>query len=297
MKKIIALSLLAAALNIGLGVLPENVCTCISTLTIAEASDAQQIQAVGMGSLPAGMPLPRAKLMARRAAIMDAQRNLVEEIKGTAVDAESTMENFLLTSDIVKTKVSGMITGAKIISEGMSLDGSYTVTMAVPAYGVDSVAEAAITQKLQNAGVRSPEPLPLPSSAAIQSYKPAPNAAIAGGYTGVVIDARGAALVRTFCPVIYDTNGRAIYGVNNVDVNYAISQGIVEYVEGPERWNSMGIGNSRAGSNPLIIKMFSLRERCTNKCDVVISVEDADKILIESQRSGMLGRYAVVFAK
>lgn len=55
------------------------------------------------------------------------------------------------------------------------------------------------------------------------------------------------------------------------------------------------LGTSRAGGNPLIIKIVSLRERATNKCDVIISAEDADKILIENQSSGMLTKYAVVF--
>lgn len=97
--------------------------------------------------------------------------------------------------------------------------------------------------------------------------------------------------------MIYDTNGRAIYGVQNVDKDYAISQGIVEYADGSVSWQTVSIGQSRAGSNPLVVKMVSLRDRATNKCDVVISVEDADRILIENQRSRILSSYAVVFEK
>ena len=59
--------------------------------SVAGSSD--RMTAIGYGYLPAGMPVGRAKLMARRAAIVDAQRNLVEIIKGTAVDAETSMEN------------------------------------------------------------------------------------------------------------------------------------------------------------------------------------------------------------
>lgn len=296
MKKALLLTVVAATLGFG-GVLPQSFHPIVPMVAVAQAAQLDEITATGYGSMPVGMPLGRAKLMARRAAIMDAQRNLIEEIKGAAVDAESTMENFVVTSDYVRTKVNGMITGAKIVSENQERDGSYVVVMSVPAYGVGSVAEAAITQKLANEGIAAPKPLPAPTPAAVQTYNPAPQAQVAGGYTGIVIDARGTNLVRTFCPVIYDTNGRAIYGVHNVDKDYAISQGIVEYAEGPERWQAMGIGNTRAGSNPLIVKLVSLRERCANKCDVVISVEDADKILIENQRSGMLNRYNVVFGK
>lgn len=294
MKKILVASALAMVLNLGAGsVANECVHNFIPIRTVYAMENSEQITADGYGALPANMPLARAKMMARRAAIMDAQRNLVEIIKGATVDADSTMNNFLLQSDIVKTKVSGVITGARVVSEGLE-DGGYHVVLSVPEYGVGSVAEVAIDTKMGN---YTPEPVPAPSATAIKTYIPEPQAQINGGYTGLVIDAKGSALVRTFCPVIYDTNGRAIYGVHNVDKDYAISHGIVDYADGSASWQTVGIGQSRAGSNPLIIKMVSLRDRATNKCDIVISVEDADKILIENQKHGFLNRYSVVFEK
>jgi hypothetical protein len=294
MKKMLAASALAMVLSFGAGsVANECVQNFIPIRTVYAMESSEQITADGYGALPANMPLARAKMMARRAAIMDAQRNLVEIIKGATVDADSTMNNFLLQSDIVKTKVNGVITGARVVSEGLE-DGGYHVVLSVPEYGVGSVAEVAIDTKMGN---YTPEPVPAPSATAIKTYKPEPQAQINGGYTGLVIDAKGSALVRTFCPVIYDTNGRAIYGVHNVDKDYAISHGIVDYADGSASWQTVGIGQSRAGSNPLIIKMVSLRDRATNKCDIVISVEDADKILIENQKHGFLNRYSVVFEK
>lgn len=294
MKKILVASALAMVLNLGAGsVANECVHNFIPIRTVYAMENSEQITADGYGALPANMPLARAKMMARRAAIMDAQRNLVEIIKGATVDADSTMNNFLLQSDIVKTKVSGVITGARVVSEGLEDDG-YHVVLSVPEYGVGSIAEVAIDTKMGN---YTPEPVPAPSATAIKTYIPEPQAQINGGYTGLVIDAKGSALVRTFCPVIYDTNGRAIYGVHNVDKDYAISHGIVDYADGSASWQTVGIGQSRAGSNPLIIKMVSLRDRATNKCDIVISVEDADKILIENQKHGFLNRYSVVFEK
>ena len=294
MKKMLAAAALAMALSFGLGSVPDAYVQGFVPMNNAFAAErSEQVTADGYGALPANVPFPRAKMMARRVAIMDAQRNLLDTIKGTQVDAESVMDNFLLQSDVVKTKISGVITGARIISEGLQ-DGGYHVTLSVPEYGVGSVADVAIDAKM---GDYTPEPVPTPSAAALKTYTSEPQAQVSGGYTGLVINAKGSALTRTFCPVIYDTNGRAIYGVKNVDKDYAISHGIVEYADGSVSWQSVGIGQSRAGSNPLIIHMVSLRDRATNKCDVVISVEDADRILIENQRSGILSRYAVVFEK
>lgn len=258
------------------------------------ADSAGKMTAVGYGAFPAGMPVGRAKLMARRAAIVDAQRNLVEIIKGTAVDAETSVENYIVTSDIVRTKVNGMVTGARIIAENLDADGSYEVTMEVPMYGVGSIADVAINAVV---GDKAPAPVPVPNPAFVQIYNQISVSNNTSGYTGVVIDAQNSGILRTFCPAIYDTNGRAVYGVSNVDKNFAINNGIVEYAEGSEQWGRVAAGTSRAGTNPLVIKIVGLRERVVNKCDVIISEEDADKLLAENQRSHFLDRYAVVLEK
>lgn len=295
MKKLVVASILGMVLSVGMAALPANQNWLTPCVSVACAEQSQEeMTADGYGAMPGNMPLPRAKMMARRAAIMDAQRNLIEIIKGAQVDAESSMDMYLLQSDVVKTKVNGMITGARVVSESVE-DGGYHVVMSVPMYGVGSVADAAITAKLGD-NPPAPAPVPSPSEQAVKEYAPAPQANV-GGYTGLVIDAKGSELVRTFCPVIYDVNGRAIYGVQNVDKDYAIAHGVVEYAEGENNWQGVGRGTTRAGSNPLIVKIVSLQERATNKCDVIISVEEADKILIENQRSGFLNSYAVVFEK
>ena len=98
-------------------------------------------------------------MLARRAAVVDAQRNLLESVKGVAVDSETTVENFMLKSDIIHTKVNGIITGARVVSEEMQPDGVYKVTMAVPVYGVGSVSDVAINAVV---GESAPVPVPVP---------------------------------------------------------------------------------------------------------------------------------------
>lgn len=253
------------------------------TYAANNTANGEKITADGYGVLPTGIPIGRAKIMARRAAIVDAQRNLVETIQGTAVDSETTVNNFILTDDVVKTKVSGLIKGATVVDEELLEDNMYRVVMSVPMYGVGSVAEIAYDAVIGN---NQPQNIPMADNAFIESYTPAENM-----YTGLVIDASGSELEKTFCPAIYDTNGRVIYGVNNVDKDYAISNGIVEYS------NNINSLNTRAGVRPIVIKIVSLKPRVVNKCDVIISVDDADRLLAENQRSHFLDKYAVVFVK
>ena len=56
---------------------------------------------------------------------------------------------------------------------------------------------------------------------------------------------------------------------------------------------------SRAGSNPLVIKASEVRggKNSVNKVNAVISVEDADKILLANENSRMLENCAVVFVQ
>ena len=111
----------------------------------------------------------------------------------------------------------------------------------------------------------------------------------------LVIDADGMGLDPTFSPVIYDENGREIYGANNIDTNYAIREGMVSYADDV----SEGKNNSRAGNNPLVVKATEVRGggNSTNNVNVVVSAADADRILLANDESNMLGDCSVVFVK
>lgn len=297
MKKTAAALALVMALGGAGGVMPGALEMPFAGVVANAYEESEMIQADGFGSVPAGMPLARGKLMARRAAMVDAQRNLLESIKGISVDSETTMENYIVTSDVVRTKVNGIVTGVRPVSEEFK-DGVYHVVVEAPLYGVGSVADVAIRAKV---GDSQPVPMAAPSA----SYVPVTTttttttttgvaAPVTQGYTGLIIDAKGLPLERTFCPGIFDTNGRAIYGVYNVDPDYAVKHGVAGYAQGPEGWSRAEGGLSRAGARPLVIKAVSLRERTKHQCDIVVSPEDGDRILAENQRSGFGANYAVV---
>lgn len=65
----------------------------------------------------------QAKMMAKRAAQVDAQRNLAEQIKGLRLTGGTTMEDFEVSSDIVATRVKGLLRGAFELESTSSKDG------------------------------------------------------------------------------------------------------------------------------------------------------------------------------
>lgn len=253
-----------------------------------------KVVAVGYGVPPTGAYGTRANLLARRAAVVDAQRNLAEFIQGTQIDAETTLLNYMTQNDTVKTRVSALIQGAAIVEEEAMSDGSYRVTMSVPLYGAGKSISAAILPALREN--KEPAPLPAPVSPAPATIKEIQDRAKSGtNYTGVIVDAGDMGLMPSFSPVIYDTNGRAIYGVQNINYDSAISQGMVGYAKNV----ASAMHLSRVGSTPLVVKAVQVRggRNSVNPVNVVVSVEDANRILLANEKSGMLQSGSVVFVR
>ena len=237
----------------------------------------------------------QARLMARRAAISDAQRNLAEQISGVQVDSETTVQNLQLSSDVVKTRVSALLKGAKVISESYE-DGAYHVVMALPLYGVNnSLASAVLPRTTRRESFPTtvlpepdeplytptePEPTTIPTTSTITNRQ-------SGTYTGVIVDCTGLGLRTAMSPVIKTTAGEPIYGYKNLDSKKVIKNGMAGYA-------SSYSGNvSRAGSNPLIVKAVGV----DHYFNPVVNVADAKIILEENGYTHFLDNCAVVFIR
>jgi hypothetical protein len=73
--------------------------------------------------------------MAERAAMVVALRNLLEVIKGVRIDSETVVENFMTTSDIIRTQVSGIVRGAMPVKKQYLSDGSVEITVGMKMRG------------------------------------------------------------------------------------------------------------------------------------------------------------------
>lgn len=248
------------------------------------------VTAVGVGLPPANAGV-RGKLLARRAAIVDAQRNLAEFTKGVQIDAETILENLTVSSDTVRTKVSALIKGAQIIDEGLNPDGSYFVKMRIPMYGAqNSIASVALPEIRNNI---APEPLPEVKNTTLAEKEVTEIKSTT--YSGVVINADGMGLQPTFSPAIYDVNGRIVYGIKNLDYDFAITDGMVAYANTLEK----AVHGNRAGENPLVVPAIAVRggRNSVNNVNVVVSAEDGDRILLACEQGNILQKAAVVFVK
>lgn len=90
------------------------------------------IRATGGGAPPEKAINPaQARLMTERAARLDAYRNLLERAYGVAIRAKSTVRDFILKDDTIRSRVEAYIRGAKVIDTVYKDDGGVEVEMEV----------------------------------------------------------------------------------------------------------------------------------------------------------------------
>lgn len=252
------------------------------------------IEALGVGVAPTDVPNPRqGQMLARRAAIVDAYRNLAETIQGVRVDSETTMKNLSIADDTVKTQVSALIQGAKIVREIPGSDGTYQVVMSINMYGDNSLAQVALNAikpaEIQNFPQPAPDYQYEPVKPGVKHHPP-----ISYDYTGVIIDAKNLGLKSTFSPRVYDEDGNIVYGNKYIDPDFAIKYGMVEYLRADEIDAAAANASTRAGTKPLVVNAIRVVDHDNN---VVISNDDAQKILAAHAKNGFLAKCAVVFAR
>ena len=247
-----------------------------------------------------------------RAATVDAYRLIAEEVNGVQIDADTTVENSISTSDIIKTKVKGVVKGAKVVSRSVDGNGYYHVVMELPVYGgANSLAAAVLPQVPQQGFLPPSDIIPVdkiagvalkPESTGVNAavptvpatQVPAVNQATVGNlygatgqYTGLIVDCSGMGLQTAMAPAIVTDGRKIVYGLEKFSREQVLNRGYVGYSK------SLTDGVGRAGNNPMIIKA----EGIERFCNPVISKEDAAKILAENQMNGFLSTGNVVFVK
>lgn len=69
----------------------------------------------------------QARKMAERAAMVDAQRKLFEQIQGIEIDASTTVKDLMAVEDSVTTKVQGFLRGAFVVDKNVRKEDGYYV--------------------------------------------------------------------------------------------------------------------------------------------------------------------------
>ncbi len=225
------------------------------------------ITATGIGGIsPQAQNPGMARGMAVRAAKIDAMRNLLETVLAVAVTSETSVRGAAVENDVIKTKVKGMVKGARIrdINEDgrhdtndfrYLSDTSIEIEMEIHMSGISSIV-------LPPAGYAEAQAGVAPPSAGT-------SAPISGSTTGLIIDARGVGARPAMSPKILDQNGGVVYGPSSFTREYAIKYGVAGYSKDIEAAKS----DPRVVGNPMVVRGIGVQGM--NGTDIVVANGDA----------------------
>ncbi|MBU4486832.1 MAG: LPP20 family lipoprotein [Candidatus Delongbacteria bacterium] len=232
-----------------------------------------------------GAPNPNAPNIAVKragainAAKMYAIRDLMASIKGMYLSSEQTAENYMTTSDVVKTQVEGIARAFQMVGEPKYMeDGSVEVTV-----------EMSIDGKLSDLMMKNEtfgDTTPLAEEATYKLSDLVPSKPDI--YTGLIIDCSEVQLRPALSPKVYSQSGKEVYGSANVNKDFAVQQGMVGYLKNVDSAKE----NARVTNNPFVVKAIGVKG--TNKADIIISDSDASKIEELSSKLNFLRECRVI---
>ncbi len=157
------------------------------------------VRATGTGVLDPNNPnIAQARLMAERAAVVVAQRNLLETVQGVRVDSETRVENFMTDYDVIYTRVEGLVKNARQLGPSVYDEAAGTVEVELEMeihspQGLSGALSAALDDPYASAAPMSEQTRDF-----LQQY------------SAIVFDGSAAGLTPSMYPKIYDADGNLL---------------------------------------------------------------------------------------
>ena len=222
-----------------------------------------------------GVPNTKFKSAAQRnysaqvAAEQVAMRNLLRLVETTLLDSETTVQDGMLESDRIRTKIKGKIRHVQMVGAPRYMsDGSVNVIMKMQMREVVKVLA-------EDPGIKAfsaPHEIQAPQALGSTSTAGSSTSTASGVFTGLLIDARGTEISPALSPKVLNEDGDVIYGFADVDRQFSLEQGMMGYLKDPQAART----NERIKGRPFEIK--ALQSSGKNNADLVISNADGVRL-------------------
>jgi hypothetical protein len=252
----------------------------------------------GFGTAPLEMNKSIARITSIRAAKVDAMRNLLETVKSVSIDSYTKVQDFIVQSDVISARVSGIIKGAYVIDTKTDWENGLPFTMVMMGICINSEGEKCtpeislvsalnlsnfkdslkIPQKnyLGPSDVNTSEPSPvqtLPKDFDYQydSVKPT---------SGVVFRLMGLYFKKVVLPVVGTEENEEIntvYSVNRVEPRIVRTYGIVRYADKLSQLKVI----EKIGDNFIIVPVKGVTED-----NIILIGGDGARKIYETTRHG-----------
>lgn len=264
MKRLIWLCALAIPLGAALAQGKDAKVTGDPKVAPGVSWSGQVVRATGAGApdMKAASPA-QARLGAERAALLDAFRNLLAQVKGVSVDGTKKMGD-LMEKDEVKARVEGIVRGYKVVGKRYFSDSGVEIDIEVPLAALSDVVD--------------PDATPVQ---AVAAAKPEADKSS----TGLVIDARGLKVTPALAPRVLDGEGKPVYSIDNLSSAARKTTGVASYVQSLEEAQK----SMKAGDKPLVIKAAK-----ATGADLQLNPDDAKKLAALNASFLSEGRVVIV---
>lgn len=126
-----------------MNIMRMNVVIVLLVASSAAFSQDGMLSVTGFGTVDPGAFATKSqgRMMALRAAQVDAQRQLAENIKGVELTGGTTVEEYEVTSDLIATRVRGLIRGAFVLEKEVNEEANTLVAEVQMAICLDNRAD------------------------------------------------------------------------------------------------------------------------------------------------------------
>ena len=185
-----------------------------------------------------------------QAATQAARQGLLRLFEQVRFDAAQMLGQAVLQAEVPRQELEGLVAHATVVETQYFPGGAVATAVRLPFAGQFTA--------LFLPAVSSGTPDSEPKAEAV--------------HTGVVIDARGLAIVPALFPKIVDERGQTLYAPESVDREAAVQQGYVAYAKAFDQ----APAQARIGEHPLVLR--ALRVAGESRVDLVLSDAEATRI-------------------
>jgi hypothetical protein len=223
------------------------------------------------------------EMMAKRAAVVIAQRALLEYMEGFALVSKTSVKDCVAESDQLKQAVSGFVKGAQVVfQEYNKQEDKAVAVIKIGLHGPKGFATAVYDRMSGDPKIKEMVKTSEPAFKA----KPVP---LDEMYDGLVIDATAQNFRPALINRIFSAKGEVLYDPAKVSQKVLIEQGCGEYTNSVDK--AKAALESRGVKHPLVVKASGVM----SPADLQVADDDAVTIFSANQKGNFMAAAKVAF--
>ncbi len=226
------------------------------------------------------------EMMAKRAAVIVAQRSLAEYLSGFSLVSDGHIKDTMAESESIRSAVSSLVRGTQVVFQEYNPQKDMAIAIIkVGLHGPDGFASR-LYKKLAP-GRDVPGTVAVPEADLPVDKEPA--AASTSTYDGLIVDAVGLDFKPALFNRVFSEKGEVLYDPSKIGQKVLVEHGCGEYTNSVEKAKAVLL--SRGVKNPLVVRASGVE----GSSDLKVSDSDAVNLFTANQQGGFLSDAKVAF--